>query len=157
MGDATSATDAGSRNILLKAGENFFRHCNIGLDTVTRTGANASVEVSGGSPRNYFEDCTFLFLSGDGATLGLLTAAAAALDRWILFRNCLFINCVQSTATAMATLCTLAASQGGMAIFHGCGLFGVTKIGGANATNDGQIYTTMPVASTASGLATNPV
>ena len=156
MGDATGAASATSRNILLSAGENIFQHCNIGLDTVARTGANSSVEVSGNAARNIFENCTFLFDSGDGATLGLLTAGAAALDRFILFNNCLFMNATQSGATAMATLCTLAATSGGWAVFHGCGLVGVTKIGGANATNDGQIAQTMPVASVSGGLSTQP-
>ena len=64
MGDTSAgagAADTGSRCILLTGGgENFFKHCNVGLDTVTRTNANFTVELKAGSPRNMFEDCTFL-------------------------------------------------------------------------------------------------
>ena len=81
MGDATSAADAGSRSILISAGgqENYFGHCNVGLDTVQRTNANSSVEIAGGGPRNEFEDCTFPVDSSDGLQYMLLAANAAAL------------------------------------------------------------------------------
>lgn len=113
MGDATSATDTGSRDILISGGgqENYFNHCNIGLDTVVRTGANASVEISGGGPRNIFENCTFPFWSSDGLQYALLGASAAALDRWVLFKGCAFISGV---GTIIAQLFHLAASVGGI-------------------------------------------
>jgi len=116
MGDATSATDAGSRNLLLSGGENYFRHCNIGLDTVTRTNANASVEISGGAARNIFEDCMFPIYSSDGLQHILLTAAAAAMDRFVLFRNCIFMNALGSGSTILAELLKLAAATGGIAL-----------------------------------------
>ena len=78
MGDATGATDSGSRCILISGGgqENYFKHCNVGLDTVERTNHNASVEIAGGGPRNIFEDCTFPFWSSDGGQYALLAAAS---------------------------------------------------------------------------------
>ena len=89
MGDTTASADAGSRCLLISGGgqENFFKHCNLGLDTVQRTNANSTVEIAGGGPRNIFEDCTFLFDSSDGLQYALLGAAAAALDRWVLFEE----------------------------------------------------------------------
>lgn len=151
MGDTTASADAGSRNILISGGgqENFFKHCNIGLDTVQRTNANASVEIAGGGPRNIFEDCTFLFDSSDGLQYALLGANAAALDRWIGFKGCNFINSVGSGSTAIAQLFHLVAAVGGIAYLDAnCGWAGVTAVG--DATTKGLTYA-------AGGTATNGV
>ena len=139
MGDTTASVDAGSRNILLSAGENYFLHCNIGLDTVARTNANASVEITGNAARNRFENCTFLFDSTDGLQYALLVAAASAMDRWIMFEGCNFINSVGSGSTAIAQLFHLVAACGGIAYLDpGCGWAGVTAIG--DATTKGLTY-----------------
>lgn len=148
MGDATSATDSGSRCILLKGagGESFFSHCNIGLDTIVRTSANASVEISAGSPRNIFENCTFLFYSSDGLQYALLVAAAAAMDRFVLFKGC---NFIASIGTKIALLFSLVANAGGMLCLDSTsGVFGVTAIGDA---------TTKPQSWVSGGTATNGV
>lgn len=149
MGDATSATDAGSRNILLSGGENFFKHCNVGLDTVTRTNANASVEVTSGAARNIFEDCTFPIYSSDGLQYMLLAAAAAALDRFVLFRSCLFLNALGSGSTILAAIFHLAAAVGGLVILDiNCGWIG-TALG--DATTKGQVYTSGVTATNVGG------
>lgn len=113
MGDTTASVDAGSRNLLIKADENFFSHCNIGLDTVQRTNANASVEISGGAARTLFENCIFPLWSSDGLQYILLGAAASALDRWTLFRECAMFTTV---GTILAQLFHLVASVGGKVI-----------------------------------------
>lgn len=155
MGDATSAADAGSRNLKLSGGENYFLHCNVGLDTVTRTNANASVEFSGGTARNYFENCTFPFLSGDGNTLGILVTGASAMDRWQLFRGCVFMNCIKSGATAMTVLASITnASPGGLLAYHDSLLIGITKFGDTIALANSYCYGA--VNSTANSLAANP-
>jgi hypothetical protein len=149
MGDATSATDAGSRNILLSGGENFFKHCNVGLDTVTRTNANASVEVTSGAARNIFEDCTFPIYSSDGLQYMLLAAAAAALDRFVLFKGCLFLNALGSGSTILAAIFHLAAAVGGLVILDiNCGWIG-TALG--DATTKAQVYTSGVTATNVGG------
>lgn len=118
MGDTASATDAGSRSILISGGgqENYFGHCNIGLDTVVRTNANSSVEIAGGGPRNLFENCTFPVDSSDGLQYMLLCANAAALDRWVFFKACMFMNALGSGSTILAQLFHMVASSGGIAL-----------------------------------------
>lgn len=148
MGDVTSATDAGSRCILISGGgqENFFQHCNIGLDTVERTLHNASVEIAGGGPRNIFEDCTFPFWSSDGEQYILLAAAAQALDRWVLFKGC---NGIAGLGAAIAEAFHAVAGQNGVICFDSnCGLFNFTAIG--DATTKGQTFVS-------GGTATNGV
>ncbi len=143
MGDlggvVVGPTDAGSRNLLLKAGENYFGHCNIGLDTVTRTNANASVEISNDAARNIFEGCLFPIYSSDGLQHYLLTAGAAAMDRYTLFKGCLFLNALGSGSTILAELFKLAASTGGIAILDSTTNWIATAIG--DATTKAQVYT----------------
>lgn len=156
MGDTTASASASSRNLVLAADENFFYHCNIGLDTVARTGANASVEFKSGCARNIFENCNFPFDSGDGATLGILGTGAACMDRYQLFRNCVFINAIKSTATQMTALGSLtSASSGGMLVYHNCIIVGITKLGDTNGLTQSYVYGPTNT-TTANAVAANP-
>ena len=151
MGDSTAATSATSRNILLNGGgENYFGHCNIGIDTVIRTNANASVEVKGGTVRNSFEDCTFLLWSSDGLQYFLYGTGASCMDRWVFFKGCNFMNSVKPAGgTACALAFVLPATAGGQVNFDATsGLFGVTAIGDA---------TTKALTYVSGGTATNGV
>lgn len=137
MGDTTSATDAGSRSLKIGgggAGENVFDSCSIGLDTVTRTGANASVEFTGNAVRNAFLNCLFPAYGGaGGAPLIILGTGAACVDRFNEFAYCKFRNAIKSGATAMTTLGSFtSASPGGMITFTGCNAVGMTKYGDTN-------------------------
>ena len=151
MGDATSAVSSTSRNILLNGGgENIFSHCNIGLDTVIRTSANASVELQGGTARNSFENCTFLMWSSDGLQYFLYGTGASCMDRWVFFKGCNFMNAIKPAGgTACALAFVLPSTANGQVNFDATsGLFGVTAIGDA---------TTKALTYVSGGTATNGV
>jgi hypothetical protein len=153
MGDQASADDAGSRSLKIGSdgsGENLFDGCVIGLDTVTRGAANASVEFAGATPRNAFRNCLFPFMTDAATPLGILTAGAAALDRWQLFDGCSFINNVDSTSTVMTALATMAASSGGLILLKNSVTVGMTDLF-SDATTAGQMYIDMPAPSNSAG------
>lgn len=155
--DTASAQSTTSRSLLISGGgEHTFDNCEFGVDTVTRTVANATLQFSGGTARNTFRGCNFVFQTSSATTLGILVAAAAGADRWQKFDNCSFINNVQSTSTTMDALATLAASIGGLLLMKNCTLVGITEFG-TDATSRGQIYVdgAAPTAGT-SGIAVNP-
>ena len=161
MGDAASAASAASRSLVCNGsvGESTFYGCEIGLDTVARTAANASIEFAGGTPRNKFIDCIlpFYVTGGGTAALAFITSAASAMDRWQLIERCKFINSSKSGAgTNAAYLATLAASSGGLLLFKDATLVGFTGYG-TDATSRGQIYIDggAPAAAT-TGLAVAP-
>lgn len=158
MGDTTSAGDAGSRSVKLSGstGENTFVGCEFGLDTVTRSAANATLEFAGGCPRNTFIDCNFPFQTSASTPLGIIVSAAAGSDRWQKFVRCTFINNVQSTSTTMSGLSTLAASMGGLLLMKDPTMVGITEFG-TDATSRGQIYVDggAPTAGS-TGIAVNP-
>lgn len=157
MGDNESAQSAGSRNLKISGtGENMFVDSVIGIDTITRTVANASVEFASGTPRNQFVRCLFPIMTSSATTLGFLGSASGCIDRFTTFDNCQFINAVQSTSTTMSGLGTLPASAGGLLLFKQSVLVGITEYG-TDATTRGQCYIDgLTGAAATSGIAVNP-
>lgn len=159
IADAASAADTGSRSLKIGSGgsgENTFVNCVVGLDTVTRSDANASLELAGGTPRNSFIECVFPFQTSAAGVLGIIVSAAAGIDRWTNFERCMFVNNVQSTSTTMSGLATIAASAGGLLAMRNCTLVGITEFG-TDATSRGQIYIdSATITAASSGIAVNP-
>jgi hypothetical protein len=158
MGDTTGATDTGSRHLKISGstGENQFYNCTIGDDTTARTVANASVEFASGTPRNEFVNCVFPIFATNSGVLGIITSAAASIDRFTLFWNCIWMNSIKSgSGTAMSGLATLAASSGGMIVLSNPLSVGVTAYG-TDATSKAQMYLIGPANSTSAGIGSNP-
>jgi hypothetical protein len=126
-GDATTAALAGMRSLTVTASdENVFEDCTIGLDTIVRaTNANASMEVIGGSARTRMLRCLFQANVSDASDVHI-TAAAAAIDRFLLLQECALINAIDSGATAMSAAITNAGSAS--VILNGCISIGATAI-----------------------------
>jgi len=156
LGDAASAQGTGARSLKITSSENTFTDCVIGLDTVTRTVANATLEFASGATRNTFQCCDFPFQTSAATPLGIIVSAAAGIDRWTKFDRCAFINNVQSTSTTMSALATLPASAGGLLLMKDCTLVGITEFG-TDATSRGQVYVDGgTVTAATSGIAVNP-
>lgn len=159
MGDAGSAADAGSRSVKIGSGgsgENLFVGCTIGLDTVTRSAANASVELAGATPRNQFIDCTFPFMTSAATPLGILGTGNGCVDRFNSFKSCAFLNAIKSTSTVMSVLGSFTtASPGGMLVFQDCMSVGITEWGDTNGLANSYVDMAAPSAS-AGGIGVNP-
>lgn len=156
MANATAANEAGGRSLkILTGGENYFERCQIGLDTITRSAANASLEFASGTPRNTFRNCVFPALTDDATALFILASAAASMDRFQWFQDCLFVNAVNSTSTTMTAAITMAASAGGMIVLQRSTLVGATDWA-TNAATELQVWIdgAAPTNNT-SGLAVN--
>ena len=156
MGDQESADDADSRSVKISADENMFVNCTIGLDTVTRGAANASVEFAGATARNQFIDCIFPFMCDASSPLGVLGTGAGCMDRFQLFRRCLFINATGSTSTTMTVLGSLtSASPGGILLYDRCVLVAIGEYGDTLALTHSYIDGLTGAAAT-SGIAVKP-
>ncbi|HVX90867.1 MAG TPA: hypothetical protein VHC20_04530, partial [Candidatus Paceibacterota bacterium] len=112
-----TANIAAARALVISGstGENTFRDCVFGVDTISRGAANYTLEISGGSPRNYFQRCHFEAMAGT-ATAAHLLIGAAGIDRYVVFDGCIFDNAVKSTATTMNQVANLNAAIGGLII-----------------------------------------
>lgn len=156
-GHATAAAHVGMRSLTIGAsgqGENVFENCIIGLDTITRSAANASLEFLGGTPRNIFRSTIFQALTSDAAACHM-TAGASAVDRWQTFEDCLFINGVKSSGTTMTVANKANAAPGGMFVLQRCTSIGATKWGDAGFLANSYVDGGAPTAAT-SGLGVNP-
>lgn len=128
-GDATSAGLTGMRSLTIGgSGENLLVGCTVGLDTIARTVANFNLELLGGTPRNTMRQCIFQALVSSSSA-AFINVGAAAMDRYLLLDDCSFINCVDSTATAMAAAILANAAAGGSIIVSPtCTFLGATAI-----------------------------
>ena len=135
MASALAAQGAASRVLkIATGGENTFVNCQIGIDTVQRTAANANIEFASGTARNRFINCTLPIWTNGATILAILGTGAACMDRFQLFTDCWFINAIKSTSTIMTVAASLtSASSGGMLVFANCNAVGMTKWGDTNA------------------------
>jgi hypothetical protein len=129
----SKGSDTGGRSLVLtspvsgNAGENLFEDCVIGLDTISRSVANAQLGLIGAQvPRNYFRECIFNSWATAAGAL-MISAGAAAIDRFVYFESCKFFN----FGTGLTSLMSIGASQNGTLIFSNpvrvnCGNYGDT-------------------------------
>lgn len=120
QGEATSAaeTTACSLTITGSGGENYFNGCTIGVDTIAKTAANADLILTGATVRNIFEDCRWLsFCTGSGSGHFWVSASAhTSIDRFVEFKNCLFLNATKSSGVAMTVGMTLSTTLEGTVV-----------------------------------------
>lgn len=123
MGHANGAARAGSYVIGLNGGdENLFQECAIGLDTVARSAANASVKLVAASQRNEFVDCLFPMYPTANSPLFVDASLSGGLngsEMW--FRRCTFTGLLAATSgTQPAVTVTSNTTLNGNIYFDGC-------------------------------------
>lgn len=137
MGAAAGADVAGSYIMTVTGGENEFRDCVVGLDTIPRGAANSSVIFSSGALRNIFVNCIFPMYADTATTQLFINANSSGAfggGLGALFKDCLFYAEANiGSATTPAAPVVAHASANGTIIFQNCGFQNVTKISAANA------------------------
>jgi len=92
-GHASQAIDGGaSLRLVGSEGEHKFVNCTIGVDTIAQAAGMRCLAIIGGTPRNVFKDCNFISYAGAGGAMFVEWEALSAVDRYMLFDNCKFIN-----------------------------------------------------------------
>lgn len=125
----SSAADAGARSLLLTSGtgnfgENLFEDCTIGGDGISRSGANANLELAGQTPRNYFRNCRFISWATAAGVLQIIVGATG-MDRETYLENCKFLN----YGTALTKLSSVNGAQGGSLVYENPVLVGIPIFG----------------------------
>lgn len=92
VGDVTQSA-AGACSLKIDAGaENVFRHCVIGLDTISRDADATEILFDTNATRNLFEDCFITSYISAAGFASVTVADATGIDRWQIFKNCLFMT-----------------------------------------------------------------
>ena len=88
------AARAGSYDLYLNGGgENLFRGCTFGIETIQRSAANANVRVRNRAQRNQFEDCDFVVSASSNAVLNIDADSNDALGgSTMVFKRCFMRN-----------------------------------------------------------------
>ena len=152
-GDAESADTTTFRSLLISGstGENKFTSCTIGLDTVARGNkATVEMEITGGSPRNVFQNCKIVTYAKNAGAFWL-KIGASGIDREVQFDNCTFFNPVLpatgANATAMTVGMSVDASAGGVVLVKD-GLF----YGAVTMSTSALVFSNLPAANAKGGL-----
>lgn len=101
----SNAANAGSTSLFLDgAEENLFQACTIGVDTIVRGSSadNSQLLIDGACKRNEFRDCKFVSYSETTTHAIVKLADATAIDRYLIFRNCIFSNYSVNHAISLA-------------------------------------------------------
>jgi hypothetical protein len=136
-GDAAQALDGGM-SLNCAGSENVFVRCTIGVDTVVAAAGMANMYFDSYAARNTFEDCVFQIYAGATTVKHVEVADSAGIDRWNLFKRCMFINsCRTYTLAEVFTIPAAMASQTNYIILNDCFCVGATDWD----TNDrGNVY-----------------
>jgi hypothetical protein len=154
MGDTDAAADTASRSLLItgSTGENTFINCTIGLDTLSRSTGTSEFEIAGGSPRNRFERCIIETFAG-AAGCFWLKIGGSGIDRYVLFRDCVFSNPTlpvgAAGATAMTVGMSINAAAGGAVLLSNCLSYGAAKL-----TTGGLAFSNQPASAAGGALVT---
>jgi hypothetical protein len=133
------------------AGENYFKDCYIGLDTVGRgSNANAEIYVTGGASsrpaRTIFDNCIITGWCQSAGNYVFLNCAADSLDRFIIFKNCIFLNPGTSIGPgAEMTYAMTVTTANGRVILHNSSITGAADV----ANNPGTVYSNLPIPASA--------
>ncbi len=146
IGDATAGAEANARSLTLTgASENRFVDCTIGLDTVTRSAANASLELTGSCNRNRFEGCIFpMFTSSNGAFF-IIATVGNCYQRFLILDSCIFLNAVDGSSTTITAGISNAGTGNGTIFMKDCWMHGATD----QCTTYTNVYVTNPTVNTA--------
>jgi len=129
IGDDTAGDDTAARSLLLTASEeNEFYNCTVGLDTITRSAANANLELTGSCARNKFISCDFPIYADAATPVFVKADTGNAYERFLTFENCYFNNPVDGSSTAMTVGMDLSATGNGQVVLFNSYFTGCTDI-----------------------------
>jgi hypothetical protein len=146
IGNDTTGDDTAGRSLVLSASEeNTFEGCTLGLDTVTRSVANASLELTGSCARNIFRNCLFPIFADNAGALFVKADTGNCNERFLIFENCIFTNPTNGSSTTLTIAMKLSATGNGFIYLKDCMVKGVTDW--TDVYTD--LFVNMPVVNTA--------
>jgi len=112
IGNATQDA-AGACSLKLNGAEECtFSNCQIGLDTQGTRGANSSeILIDGSTKRVKFDSCLIYAYISNASHVLVKLADASAIDRYLWFKDCLFLSQSLNNGTAMTSVVSAPANM----------------------------------------------
>lgn len=153
-GDTGGSMDnAGARSLIVTGGENTFKDCLIGLDTVIRSTQTIEIEMensgSGGGARNIFENCIMNTYT-DSSDFHILSVGAS--DRFVILKDCMMIAAAGITSATAPNGAIDSESMNGRVLLHNTGVFGCTNV---TTADDSKVLVMAPLPGVDAGLASS--
>jgi hypothetical protein len=138
-GHATQAIDGGASLCISGGSENTFVDCTIGVDTIDAATGMAGLlfPATGGAARNRFIDCDFTLQAGNAGAIFIEALGNSGIDRYTLFRNCVFSNLSSTTMTSAMAIAAGFDPNNKRFLLKDCALIGATDW---DSNNRGILY-----------------
>jgi len=125
-GHSSMAIDGcASLRIVGSSGENRFENCTLGVDTIAAATGVRCLALIGGTPRNVFKDCNFTLYASAGGAMFVEWETLSAVDRYMLFEHCRFLNTGPTTIDSAFVMPASAPSHR-RTFLHDCWGYGFT-------------------------------
>lgn len=128
IGHATAGDDTAARSLRITGSDEVIvSNSTIGLDTVARSAANASLELTGTCARCQFINCDFPMWNDNAGVLAVKADTGNCYERFLKFDHCMFLSpTVVGSSTTNTVMMDLSATGNGTVILDGCGQLGAT-------------------------------
>jgi hypothetical protein len=128
-GHATMAIDGGASLKLDGGDENLFRNCTIGVDTIASGTGHVGILFDTDASRNVFEDCHVSMYAGHAGAAFVEVADGTGIDRYTIFKKCLFSNCNKANfeMTSGFVIPAIAANRPARFLLMDCASYGADK------------------------------
>jgi len=146
IGHATTGGDTAGRSLVITgADETQVSNSTIGLDTVTRSAANASLELTGTCARTRFTNVDFPMFADNAGALWIKADTGNCYERFLKLEGCEFMNPDGSSSTTLTIGFDLSTSGNGDIYLLNSNWRGATDL----ANNYTRLFTNSPVVDTA--------
>ncbi len=136
---ALAVVDNSCRALVLASsdGENYFKKCTIGADTVDGvTATNYVIEFANtnkGNQRQIFDNCVILGNGSANSSFILATAANSIDGAWVMFKRCLFSNPMAGDFDQMTQGFNLSTDCNGIIYLMDCLVYGAVTFETSNS------------------------
>ena len=146
IGNATTGDDTAARSLVITgADETQVTNSTIGLDTVARSAANASLELTGTCARTLIQNCDFPMFADNAGAFWLKADTGNCYERYLKLDGCEFMNPDGSSSTTLTVGFDLSTSGNGDIYMLNCNWRGATDL----ANNYTRLFSNSPVVNTA--------
>lgn len=130
MGLQATADDTAARSLRITGADEIeVSNSTIGIDTVARGAANASLELTGTCARCQFTNCDFPIYADNSGPVFVKAVTGNCTEKYLKFEHCMFMNpSVVGGSTGLTVAMDTAAATNGTIVLDACGMLGATNV-----------------------------